>query len=103
MTTNQKEYMRNYMVEYNKKPGYILYIKEYLQKPEVKKRRAEMEFERRKRPEVKQYHDDYQKKNRKKISEYKREYCRRNKDKINVRVRELHKIKKDLKEEQNEK
>jgi hypothetical protein len=56
-----KEYHREYMREYHKRPQAIKYTREYLQRPEVKDSRREYRHQYYQRPEVKQYHREYMK------------------------------------------
>jgi len=60
--------------------------RKYLQKPEVKKRRAKLERERRKRPEVKKDQQEYNK--RPEDIEYHKEYNKTHREEINKRRRE---------------
>lgn len=61
-------YQRNYQREMRKKPSQIKRVKEYLQRPEVKKRR-------------KKYMEEYVKTHRVRIRELKRNWARKNKEK----------------------
>ncbi len=59
MSANKSEYHTKYYKENKEK--YLEYQKEYINNPEVKKKRAERERERRKKPEVREYHKNYMK------------------------------------------
>ena len=85
--SNDTEYFRDYMKEYRQKPEVKKYIKEYMreyeQRPEVKERKREYMREYDQRPEVIEYRKEYyqrpevKEKNKLYMREYMKEYAQK--------------------------